>query len=99
MATTGSVIRAGRELLGYSSVQRLADAIGVSRGAVQQWENSTTAPKRALQPVVARLLGITVADLMMDPPKHLRDDELKDWLAARRCASATRGLVRVFPDI
>lgn len=88
MATTGSVIRAGRELLGYS-VQRFADAIGVSRGAVQQWENSTTAPKRALQPVVARLLGITVADLM-DPPRHLRDEEVKDWLAARQRSSDPR---------
>jgi len=41
-----------------------ADLLGVSRGTVQQWENGTTAPSRKRQPAVAKLLGITVAQLM-----------------------------------
>lgn len=44
--------------------QQFADAVGVSRGAVQQWEKGETAPKRRNQAAVARKLGISVAELM-----------------------------------
>lgn len=60
---TRDVIRTQREKLGMSQ-QQLADAVGVSRGAVQHWERGTTAPKRNLQNAVARKLQITVAQLM-----------------------------------
>jgi SOS-response transcriptional repressor LexA len=47
------------------SEQQFADAIGVSRGAVQQWEKpGGTAPKRGNQPQVAKILGISVAELL-----------------------------------
>lgn len=47
------------------SEQQFADALKVSRGAVQQWEKQGgTAPKRANQPRVAELLGISVAELV-----------------------------------
>ena len=47
------------------SEQQFAEAVGVSRGAVQQWEQpGGTAPKRSNQPRVAKLLGISVAELM-----------------------------------
>lgn len=47
------------------SEQQFAEAVGVSRGAVQQWEKpGGTAPKRSNQPQVAKLLGISVAELM-----------------------------------
>ena len=59
-----ALIREKRRLLGLS-VQQFADAAGVSRGAVQQWEKPDgTAPKRANQPKVAELLGISVAELV-----------------------------------
>lgn len=46
------------------SEQQLADAVGVSRGAVQQWEKpGGTAPRRSNQPLVARVLGLSVAEL------------------------------------
>lgn len=58
------LIREGRQRLGMSE-QQFADAIGVSRGAVQQWEKpGGTAPKRANQPRVAELLGLSVAELL-----------------------------------
>ena len=61
---TYQLIRQGRLRLGMSE-QRFADAAGVSRGAVQQWERPAgTAPKRANQPRVAKLLGISVAELV-----------------------------------
>jgi SOS-response transcriptional repressor LexA len=45
--------------------QQFADAIGVSRGSVQQWEREGgTAPSRRHQPKVAELMGITIAELV-----------------------------------
>jgi len=47
------------------SEQQFAETVGVSRGAVQQWEKTGgTAPKRTNQPRVAEVLGISVAELM-----------------------------------
>ena len=64
------LILAGRRRLGMTQEQ-FANALQVSRGAVQQWETeSGTAPKRANQPRVALLLGISVAELVsgtLDP--------------------------------
>jgi SOS-response transcriptional repressor LexA len=58
------LIREGRRNLGMSE-QQFADAVGVSRGAVQQWEKpGGTAPKRSNQHRVAALLGISVAELV-----------------------------------
>ncbi len=61
---THHLIREGRKRLGMSE-QQFADAVGVSRGAVQQWEKpGGTAPKRSNQPQVAKVLGISVAELL-----------------------------------
>lgn len=49
------------------SHQAFADAIGVSRGAVQQWETGATAPTRRHQPKIAELIGVGVAELMGYP--------------------------------
>lgn len=58
------LIRDGRRKLGLSEKQ-FADAVGVSRGAVQQWEKAGgTAPKRANQHRVAERLGISIAELV-----------------------------------
>lgn len=51
--------------------QQFADAVGVSRGAVQQWERGLTAPTRKNQPTVAAFMGITVSELMDDAPTTL----------------------------
>lgn len=56
-------IREGRKRLGLTEEQ-FGEKVGVSRGAVQQWEKGTTAPNRGRQPLVASLLSITVAELM-----------------------------------
>ena len=59
-----TVIREGRRRLGMSE-QQFAEAVGVTRGAVQQWEKPNgTAPKRSTQPRVAEILGVSVAELM-----------------------------------
>lgn len=57
------VIREGRKRLQMTE-QQFADAVGVTRTAVNQWEKEGgTAPTRKNQPAVAKLLGITVAEL------------------------------------
>jgi phage repressor protein C with HTH and peptisase S24 domain len=62
-------IREARQRLGLTE-QQFADAVGVSRGSVQQWEKEDgkggggTAPSRKNQPAVARVMGISVAELM-----------------------------------
>ncbi|MEJ8823648.1 S24 family peptidase [Variovorax humicola] len=62
--STHNLIREGRKRLNMSE-QQFADALGVSRGAVQQWEKpGGTAPKRTNQARVARLLGISIAELV-----------------------------------
>lgn len=59
-----TLIKEGRKRLAMSE-QQFADAAGVSRGAVQQWERpGGTAPKRSNQRRVAELLGVSVAELM-----------------------------------
>lgn len=60
---TKDMIKAGRQRLGMTH-QAFADAVGVSRGAVQQWEKGDTAPTRRHQPRVAAILDISVGELM-----------------------------------
>jgi SOS-response transcriptional repressor LexA len=58
------LIREGRKRLNMSE-QQFADTLGVSRGAVQQWEKAgATAPRRSNQRRVADLLGVSVAELV-----------------------------------
>jgi SOS-response transcriptional repressor LexA len=58
------LIKEGRLSLGLSE-REFADAVGVSRGAVQQWEKpGGTAPRRTSQHRVAQVLGISVAELV-----------------------------------
>lgn len=59
----GNLIRAGRDRLGMTE-QRFADALGISRGAVQHWEKNKTAPSRKRQNSVAKLIGVSVGELM-----------------------------------
>lgn len=59
-----SLIREGRVRLKMTE-QEFAEALGVTRSAVQQWEREGgTAPNRKKQPDVAKLLGLSVAQLM-----------------------------------
>ena len=57
-------IRDGRLRLKMTEEQ-FGERVGVSRGAVQQWEKEGgTAPRRKNQPAVAALIGVTVSELM-----------------------------------
>ena len=69
-------IREGRKRLNLSE-QQFAAAVGVSRGAVQQWERpGGTAPRRSNWQRVADVLGVPVAELLSglraDSPPDIR---------------------------
>lgn len=77
-------IRQGRLRLGMTE-QQFGDAVGVSRGAVQQWEKEGgTAPTRRNQPAVAKLLGMSVAQLMSDTEAEMMGftslEQEIDWI-------------------
>lgn len=57
------LIREGRNQLKMSQ-QAFAEAAGVSRGAVEQWERGRSAPRRSIQPRVAELLGISLGEFI-----------------------------------
>lgn len=61
---TNITIRGRRLALGLTE-QQLADKVGVTRAAVQQWEREGgTAPRRSKNEAVAEALGISVAELL-----------------------------------
>lgn len=65
-----AVIRSHRVKLKLTE-QQLAERCGVTRPAVQQWEKENgTAPKRAIQPLVAKSLGITLSKLLETGAQH-----------------------------
>jgi SOS-response transcriptional repressor LexA len=71
---SSDLIRAGRHRLGLSE-QAFANAVGVTRAAVQQWERPAgTAPKRTTQLKVAEILGLTVAELMSGSKAGLKPE-------------------------
>jgi transcriptional regulator with XRE-family HTH domain len=58
------IIKARREALGMTQ-EELAEACGVTRGAVQHWERQDgTAPARGKLSQVAKTLGISLAELV-----------------------------------
>jgi SOS-response transcriptional repressor LexA len=89
------LIREGRKRLGLSE-EEFARRVGVSRGAVQQWERPDgTAPRRANQRAVAELLGITVGELMSGGSNLTAGPEVKgdvpviSWVQAGEFADVT----------
>lgn len=59
-----TLIKQGRERLQLTE-EAFGKLVGVTRGSVQQWEKEGgTAPSRKHQPMVARALGLTIAQLM-----------------------------------
>lgn len=64
--TTGAIasaIRAAREAKGWTQ-QDLADAVGVTQGAIWQWEAGRTRIDERRMREVAAALGVPLADLL-----------------------------------
>jgi transcriptional regulator with XRE-family HTH domain len=60
----GHNIRQFREVAGFSQAQ-MATLIGVSRNAVSQWESDTTRPSTAHLMKVAKILGVSITQIMV----------------------------------
>lgn len=58
-----NVLRAARKAKGLTQAS-LASQIGVTQGAVGQWEKGLTHPSVSLMPKLADLLGITVDEIV-----------------------------------
>lgn len=75
-------IKSGREAKGWS-MEELASQISNEEGlakplawqTVQQWENGTTAPKRKRLEIVAKLLSLSVSELLGGGTEDSADDE------------------------
>lgn len=59
----GNALRKGREANSFSQ-QQVADALGVSRAAVGQWERGTNAPSTENLVSICKLLGLDIAAVL-----------------------------------
>lgn len=58
-------IRRFRQRANYSQFT-LAEKVGVSQNSISQWETDVCAPRAYMLPVLARVLGVGVNDLMAE---------------------------------
>lgn len=57
-----AALRQARRAAGYSQ-KRLAEALGVSQGAVSKWEQFSTKPRQEIREGIARLFGVIVESI------------------------------------
>ena len=62
-------IKSRREALGVSQ-RDIAKSIGVDVSTVTKWEAGAAAPRTALLPALADLLGCTIDELFREPQKE-----------------------------
>ena len=84
--TYSTKIRAFREARQMTH-QQFADAVGVTRGAVQQWERGATAPSRKKQPEVAKFLGLSIGELMDDDRSGVSVQPVIQSFDATKCVA------------
>lgn len=58
-----NAVGAARRAKGFTQ-QSLAEQMGVTQGAVSQWEKETTHPSAKLMPKLANILEITVDEIV-----------------------------------
>lgn len=63
MATPREGLAARRKAMGYSQ-ERLAELLGVTPGTVGRWEQTKSTPEAWLQPRLAKVLGLSVQELI-----------------------------------
>lgn len=84
-------IRDFRRAKGWTE-QQFADACDVSRSTIRLWElDGGTAPNRKKQPDVARVMGITVAELVADDSVRTKTFEAQAKCLVLRAAHDTFG--------
>ncbi|MGC8470474.1 MAG: helix-turn-helix domain-containing protein [Acetobacteraceae bacterium] len=91
LASAGARIRAARERRGLTQ-SGLAEALGVSRSAVAQWETERAGQIRAHLARLAEVLGVSVAWLLSGTPESeaASGDELALLRLYRECSAEDR---------
>ncbi len=56
-------IRKARKAQGYTQ-QRLAELVGITQGAVSQWEKGETRPAVKMLPALSKALGVPIDELV-----------------------------------
>ncbi len=69
MESLGKKISENRKVKGWTQ-EELAEKLGVSPQAVSKWENDVSCPDIMLLPVIARLYGCTVDELLQNEKKQ-----------------------------
>jgi transcriptional regulator with XRE-family HTH domain len=83
-ASVGARIRAARAARGWTQ-DALAEAVGVSRSAVAQWETDRAGQLRDTIPRIAEALGVSVEHLLTGEDRHApREAATGDELALLR---------------
>lgn len=76
-ATLGDRIAAGREALGYSQAQ-LAERLGVTVDALEEWEFDQAAPRASRIQMLAGVLNVSLIWLMSGESEGAIDDDEDD---------------------
>jgi transcriptional regulator with XRE-family HTH domain len=93
----GERIRIARQQRGLTQ-EKLADAVGVTRSAVAQWETGRAGQITGNLSRIAAVLDVSVAHLMgdggaLEPTGAIRGDELAMLRLYRQCAPADQQLL------
>ena len=98
-ATPGGRIRAARRAIGMTQ-GALAEAVGVTRSAVAQWETDRAGQIRANLARIAEVLGVSLAYLVQgveepggDIPVPSRGDEMALLRLYRACGAEDRAIL------
>lgn len=89
MATIGENIRIMREALGWSQ-ERLADAVGVTRPCISQWESGFSAPRMGKVEKLAGVFGVPVSKLVGSSEAAIAEKDEQRLLAAFRSMDAEK---------
>ncbi len=89
LMTIGKVIRKYRKELGFTQ-EEMAKSLGVTAPAVNKWENENTLPDISLLAPIARLLGISM-DELLSFKENLTDEEVDVYIKSL-CQKLEKGL-------
>lgn len=100
MPTVGDIIRRARIERGLTQTE-LARLVGVTKGAISQWETGRGMPDKIHIPAVARTLNLPLSILLGGDSRgnvaHISDERPRRWVPLVSWTSAGKGAVGVEP--
>lgn len=89
--TLGERIRKAREKTGMTQDQ-FSLLVGVTKGAISQWESGKTAPRYKVLPAIASATNTSVSWLLGDAPDGFREQGDTDFTAAEGQADTVKAI-------